>query len=79
MSKFCLAPCAVGVFVPCGFFVRWSFENGVDFSLFGTELLSTGVGAFFAKPDSVVLSPPSAQNPCWTAPGVRCRLKTRLR
>ena len=47
MAKFYLALCVVGVVVPYGFFLPWLFDNGLDVSLFITELGSTRVGAFF--------------------------------
>ena len=47
MANFHLALCVVGVVVPYGFFLPWLFDNGLDISLFVTELVSTRVGAFF--------------------------------
>ena len=47
MANFYLALCVVGVVVPYGFFLPWLFDNGLDLSLFITELVSTRVGAFF--------------------------------
>ena len=47
MAGFYLALCVVGVVVPYGFFLPWLLDNGLDISLFITELVSTRVGAFF--------------------------------
>lgn len=47
MANFYLALCVVGVVVPYGFFLPWLHDNGLDVSLFVTELVSTRVGAFF--------------------------------
>ena len=47
MANFYLALCVVGVVVPYGFFLPWLLDNGLDVSLFITELVSTRVGAFF--------------------------------
>lgn len=37
----------MGVVVPYGFFLPWLLDQGLDFPLFITELLSTRAGAFF--------------------------------
>lgn len=47
MANFYLALCVVGVVVPYGFFLPWLLDNGLDVSLFVSELVSTRVGAFF--------------------------------
>ena len=47
MASFYLALCVVGVVLPYGFFLPWFADNGLDLSLFITELVSTRVGAFF--------------------------------
>ena len=47
MANFYLALCVVGVVLPYGFFLPWLVDNGLDLSLFITELVSTRVGAFF--------------------------------
>ena len=46
MANFYLALCVVGVVVPYGFFLPWLIDNGLNISLFITELVSTRVGAF---------------------------------
>lgn len=47
MANFYLALCVVGVVLPYDFFFPWLVDNGLDLSLFITELVSTRVGAFF--------------------------------